>query len=199
MSIPYRLSVLRTYSGFRTVSDEVATLLAGMLPVDILAKEMDKIYMARIAAGDAVSMDVIRSERATSMATWQERWNTANQGIWTHKLIPNLEQWIRRRNGEMNFQLTPFFTGHGGIGSISIGSGMRTLQSARIAQIWTKKRNTCCTNARARSSNRRHLVGSIGSDVIFLNNADLALNTRPHEGGCQPLHGLTACKDNHEI
>ncbi|XP_070067085.1 uncharacterized protein [Drosophila virilis] len=75
-----RRSALRTISGFRTVSDEVATVLAGMLPVDILAKEMEKIYMARIATGDAVSMDVIRSERATSMATWQERWNTANSG-----------------------------------------------------------------------------------------------------------------------
>ncbi|XP_070067155.1 uncharacterized protein [Drosophila virilis] len=114
MSIPYGLSALRNISGFRTVSDEAAIVLAGMLPVDILAKEMEKISMARIATGDAVSMDVIRSEKVTSMATWQERWNTANMGRWTHKLIPNLEQWIRRRNGEMNFHLTQFFTGHGG-------------------------------------------------------------------------------------
>ncbi|XP_070067143.1 uncharacterized protein [Drosophila virilis] len=60
MSIPFRLSALRTISGFQTVSYEAATVLAGMLPEDILAKEMEKIYMARKATGDAVSMDVIR-------------------------------------------------------------------------------------------------------------------------------------------
>ncbi|KRF85287.1 uncharacterized protein Dvir_GJ25899 [Drosophila virilis] len=105
MSIPYRLSALGTISGFRTVSDEAATVLTGMLPEDILANEMEKIYMARIGTGDAVLTGVIRSERGTSMATLQERWNTANKGD---------GQWIRRRNGEMNFHLRQFFTGHGG-------------------------------------------------------------------------------------
>ncbi|XP_070066754.1 uncharacterized protein [Drosophila virilis] len=80
MSIPYRLCALRTISGFRTVLDEAATVLAEMLPVDILAKEVEKIWMAQMATRHAVPMDVIRSERATSMATWQERWNTANMG-----------------------------------------------------------------------------------------------------------------------
>ncbi|XP_064540242.1 uncharacterized protein LOC135429733 [Drosophila montana] len=113
MSVPYRLSALRAISGFRTESDEAATVLAGMLPVDILAKEIEKKYIARIAMGDAISMDVIRSsERAASMAIWQERWITANKGRWTHKLIPNLEQWTGRRNGEINFVLTQFFSGN---------------------------------------------------------------------------------------
>ncbi|XP_070067077.1 uncharacterized protein [Drosophila virilis] len=56
MSIPYiPYSALRTISGFQTVADDAATLLAGMLLVDILAKEMEKIYMSRIATGDAVN------------------------------------------------------------------------------------------------------------------------------------------------
>ncbi|XP_070067084.1 uncharacterized protein [Drosophila virilis] len=42
------------------------------------------------------------------------RWNTANKGRWTLKLILNLDQWIRKRNGEMNFHVTQFFTGYGG-------------------------------------------------------------------------------------
>ncbi|KAH8274669.1 hypothetical protein KR044_010360, partial [Drosophila immigrans] len=47
IAAPYRLSALRVISGFRTVSNEAALVLAGMIPVDILAMEMREVYVAR--------------------------------------------------------------------------------------------------------------------------------------------------------
>lgn len=43
-AVGYRLSALRSISGFRTISDEAAYVIAGMKPIDILADEMRCIY-----------------------------------------------------------------------------------------------------------------------------------------------------------
>ncbi|XP_070066751.1 uncharacterized protein [Drosophila virilis] len=55
----------------RTVSDEAALVIAGMI---------------RTAA------------RMQSMERWQARWDRSSKGRWTHRLIPNLEAWISRKS-----------------------------------------------------------------------------------------------------
>ncbi|KAH8331326.1 hypothetical protein KR074_006557 [Drosophila pseudoananassae] len=42
------------------------------------------------------------------------RWDSTTKGRWTHRLIPNIQEWIGRTNGQVSYQLTQFFTGHGG-------------------------------------------------------------------------------------
>lgn len=37
------MCALRTISGFRTISDDAAYVIAGMVPVDILADEMSRV------------------------------------------------------------------------------------------------------------------------------------------------------------
>ncbi|XP_046681618.1 uncharacterized protein LOC124368376 [Homalodisca vitripennis] len=43
----YRLSALRVSSAFRTVSEEAACVIAGMLPVRVLAEERRALYQRR--------------------------------------------------------------------------------------------------------------------------------------------------------
>lgn len=110
----YRLSALRAISGFRTVSDDAACVLAGMMPVDILAKELSRIYVRSKETARTEWKLLKAEERAVSMVKWQSRWDSSTKGRWTHTLIPNVETWTKRAHGDCGYQLTQFFTGHGG-------------------------------------------------------------------------------------
>lgn len=112
----YRLCALRTISGFRTISDEAAFVIAGMVPIDILADEMLRIYIRRLPhPQDAAAARIIKEEeRSTSLANWQNRWDRATKGRWTYKLIPKIDVWTSRGHGDCNYHLTQFLSGHGG-------------------------------------------------------------------------------------
>ncbi|KAH8338799.1 hypothetical protein KR067_008492, partial [Drosophila pandora] len=47
----YRLCALRVCSGFRTISDDAALAIAGMVPIDLLATEAKVVYEALILSG----------------------------------------------------------------------------------------------------------------------------------------------------
>lgn len=48
-----------------------------------------------------------------TMKRWQLEWDAAKVGRWTHELIPEVEKWVYRKHGELNFFLTQVLTGHG--------------------------------------------------------------------------------------
>lgn len=112
LSSTYRLSTLRIISGFRTISEEAAGVVAGLIPIDILASEMKRIH-DRKPGNKTQRTEVAREERLASIATWQSRWDTATNGRWTHSLIPNISTWLQRNHGDTNFYLTQYLTGHG--------------------------------------------------------------------------------------
>ena len=47
------------------------------------------------------------------MERWQHQWNRETRGRWTAKLIPQLNTWINRKHGVVNYYLTQFLSGHG--------------------------------------------------------------------------------------
>lgn len=108
-----RLSALRAICGFRTISEEAALVIAGMLPIDIMADEMARIYDRRNAGRTAMKI-VKEEERITSMNKWQDRWSNTEKGRWTRILIPSIEAWVNRRHGNCDYHLTQFLSGHGG-------------------------------------------------------------------------------------
>lgn len=108
----HRLSALRTISGFRTVSAEAACVVAGMLPIDVLVDELQRIY-DRSMMNPTARKKVRKEERANSIVKWQSRWNSASKGRWTHTLIPNITSWLERKHGETTYYMTQFLTGHG--------------------------------------------------------------------------------------
>ena len=48
---------------------------------------------------------------------WQKKWEqeTGKAG-WTKKLIPDIGEWVNRKEGETTFRLTQFLLGHGAFG-----------------------------------------------------------------------------------
>ncbi|CAD7080109.1 unnamed protein product [Hermetia illucens] len=107
----YRRTALRVCSAFRTVSDDAAFVISGMMPIDILADEMANIYHAKPISP---LLQTKKAERERSINRWQERWERSGKGRWTHRLIPAIKEWLERRHGEINYNLTQFLTGHGG-------------------------------------------------------------------------------------
>jgi hypothetical protein len=103
----YRLMCLRVASAYRTVSYDAICVLAGMMPIHIIIKEDVECYDLRGTRG-------IRSTiRSSSMVKWQREWSTSTKGRWTHRLVPDVSEWVDRRHGEVNFHLTQILSGHG--------------------------------------------------------------------------------------
>lgn len=113
MSI-FRRSCLRVCSGYRTISFDAACVIAGIIPIDIAAREFSKIYVERQQNHHIQPKIIRQTERQRSILNWQRRWDHSMNGRWTHRLIPNVERWINRKHGEICYHLTQFLTGHGG-------------------------------------------------------------------------------------
>lgn len=88
----YRLAALRVCSAFRTVSDEAAFVIAGLVPIDLQA------------TSDAIDLCVTK---------WQARWSSTDKGRWTYSLIPDIRTWLGRAHGDLDFYITQLLSGHG--------------------------------------------------------------------------------------
>ncbi|XP_068139937.1 uncharacterized protein [Drosophila tropicalis] len=86
ISPTYRICALRVCSAFRSVSEDAELVVAGMVPIDILAAEVR-------ATAEATSRGILKSEM-------------------THRLIPNIEAWVGRKHGQLSFYLTQVLSGH---------------------------------------------------------------------------------------
>lgn len=110
MEAVQRRGALRICSAFRTVSAPAAQVIAGVIPIDILADERLRIYRRK---DENASTRVKKEERERTMNIWQRRWEREMRGRWTAKLISNIERWTKREYGEINYYVTQFLTGHG--------------------------------------------------------------------------------------
>ncbi|KAH8313921.1 hypothetical protein KR044_010837 [Drosophila immigrans] len=108
----HRLCALRICCGFRTISDNAALVIAGVIPIDLLVKIEENTVAEAIRLG--VDRKVARIDaRAESLTAWQSRWDTSESGRWTHRLIPDIGRWIKRSHGSVNFHSTQLLSGHG--------------------------------------------------------------------------------------
>lgn len=105
-----RRGALRVASSYRTVSEPAVLVVAGVVPIDLLAQERKHTYKRKEEVGRKAAAAEARDR---TMRQWQERWNADARGRWTARLIDNLAPWVERRHGEVNFYLTQFLTGHG--------------------------------------------------------------------------------------
>ena len=46
------------------------------------------------------------------MNRWQHDKTSSTKGRWTYRLIPNIEEWTRRKHGQVNLYLTQFLTNY---------------------------------------------------------------------------------------
>lgn len=104
VSAVYRLASLRVCCAFRTVSSIAVGVIAGRMPVDLLAKE---------AAVLNVGNHDVKIVRDNAVIEWQRRWDAADEGRWTYRLIPNIKEWVERKHGQVTYHLMQFLSGHG--------------------------------------------------------------------------------------
>lgn len=103
----FRLMAMRVASAYRTISSEAVCVIAGMMPICITLAEDVECYQRRN------TRNVRSIVRTDSLSKWQQEWDNAGNGRWTHRLIPNVSEWVNRKHGEVNFHLTQFLSGHG--------------------------------------------------------------------------------------
>lgn len=109
----FRLSAIRVASAFRTVSQEAVSVIAGIMPPDLIALELKRIYDSSKMLGRPLTIEERKEERQKSLREWQNRWDATTKGRWTHRLINNVETWVNRNHGYTDFYMTQFLTGHG--------------------------------------------------------------------------------------
>ncbi|XP_054259342.1 uncharacterized protein LOC128984085 [Macrosteles quadrilineatus] len=60
---------------------------------------------------EAYRLRLARVQRTFQM--WQESWERETRGRWTARLIRQVQPWVERRHGEVDYYLTQFLSGHG--------------------------------------------------------------------------------------
>ena len=98
-----RVMSIRVCSAYRTISAEGVGVIAGIPPIELLIKE-------RLEAYSGEDKKVVRTRL---MTRWQDKWERGVYGRWTWRLIPNIQQWIDRPFGEVDYYLTQALSGHG--------------------------------------------------------------------------------------
>ncbi|CAB0041855.1 unnamed protein product [Trichogramma brassicae] len=102
----HRRACLRVISGRPHVSYDATYVIAGIPPLALLADERARIYQR-------CPEEVKEEERRETLRRWQDRWDRAPKGRWTHRLIPKIAEWVERGHGEVGYYLTQLLSGHG--------------------------------------------------------------------------------------
>lgn len=103
------LAKMLTNTGFATLletSDMTLVVVAGIIPVDTLLKEMSVLYYVERMDGYIEHKNVARSE---SHDLSQHRWNKSTKGRCIHSLIPNVKVW-RKQGEQTSYRFTQFLT-----------------------------------------------------------------------------------------
>lgn len=110
ISAVQRRGALRVTCAYRTVSEPAVMVIAGVIPIDLLARERKAVYSRHPDVDKKIARE---EERQKTMERWKPSWNTETRGRWTARLIPQIKQWVEREHGEVGYYLTQFLSGHG--------------------------------------------------------------------------------------
>lgn len=110
-----RAIALRCCCGYSTISADAAALMAGIVPIDLLIFERKRVRDRMKQNPEASSRVVKEEEKLTTMGLWQNQWdqNSDNTAAWTRLLIGDVQRWINRSHGEVDYHLSQALTGHG--------------------------------------------------------------------------------------
>lgn len=101
-----RRIALRVASAYRSVSADAVLVIAGIPPIDLLAKERLDLFNQKQSGSQR------DTDRSKLLDAWQYRWEASTKGRWTAQLIPDLRPWFRRSFGEINFHINRALSGH---------------------------------------------------------------------------------------
>ncbi|KAL4089977.1 hypothetical protein QTP88_024904 [Uroleucon formosanum] len=104
-----RTVALRITRAYRTVSGDASSVLASMLPADLLATERARVRVRLDDQTDVAPSTVKNQERIISIAAWQARWDQSDKGRWTYQLLPDVGRWLTKPPLTLTFRLTQGF------------------------------------------------------------------------------------------
>ena len=111
-----RRAALRCVSAYRTVSTDALCVLARTPPVRLLAEERAEVFEKKKKKPNMSDREVERVKQAARRALlvkWKDYLSSSATGGWTRTLIRDLDGWMNRGHGQMNFHLTQLMSGHG--------------------------------------------------------------------------------------
>ncbi|XP_015378371.1 PREDICTED: uncharacterized protein LOC107172593 [Diuraphis noxia] len=97
---------LRVACGYCTISREAVSVITGITPLNLLARERKQIHDRKRNREQGKPQENI-------LETWQTEWDTCKNGRWTHAVKGKIGPWMNRHHGETNFHLTQALSGHG--------------------------------------------------------------------------------------
>lgn len=98
-----RTILIRVCCAYRTISCEGVNVITGTPPIDLLAKERKDRYNGLRETEARVNL----------IRQWQEKWENGYSARWTYRIIPDIQAWINRPYGEVDYFLTQALSGHG--------------------------------------------------------------------------------------
>lgn len=108
---PQRTIAIRIACAYRTVSTAAVMVIAGLIPAHLLAWERTEKYKRRHEP-----VHVSAEIRRNVMHKWQTEWENGSTGRWTRRLIKDVNVWMSRKHGIVDFHLTQFLSNHGCFG-----------------------------------------------------------------------------------
>lgn len=105
-----RRGALRVASAYRTVSEPAVLVIAGVIPIHLLARERRAIFLRKVEQNREA---IAKEERTRTLQVWQQSWEEETRGRWTATLIPEIEPWLGRQHGEIEYYVTQLLSGHG--------------------------------------------------------------------------------------
>lgn len=107
---PQRTMALRVASAYRTVSTAAILVVAGTVPVHLMASSRAELLRLQRNRTDNARQIVDN----LVWGWWQQEWEElTTTGQWTKRLIPDIRSWATRTHGTINYHMTQFLTGHG--------------------------------------------------------------------------------------
>ena len=86
---------LRIACSYRTVSEEAVLVIAGVMPIRLMAKQQKLVYDNKDRIG---KVNVTKEARDIVLDAWQHDWDCAEKGRWTRRLIGQIRPWTERKH-----------------------------------------------------------------------------------------------------
>lgn len=170
---PLRAMSIRAIRGYRTISFEAASLLAGLPPWDMEAKVLASLHQWREAGleqGMRPAPQEVKAERVRLHqileAEWGQRLEQPSFGAATIEAIrPVMAEWLRRQHGTLTFRLTQVLSGHGCFGKYLCRIRKEPTAECHHCGCEEDSANHTLAVCPAWELPRRELVAAVGNDL----------------------------------
>jgi len=168
-----RVIALRVCSAYRSVSYDSSTLLARLVPYELLAAERARIFW-RVQDSKELGnyspellRDISRSERTITQRQWElfiRRPDAAGVKL-RDAILPCLKEWMTRPWGGMSFHVTQLLTGHGCFGTFLLRIGKADSAVCPFCNLEEDSADHTIQRCPEWRGERQELVGTLGPDL----------------------------------